>query len=269
MERIPRGKTLAVRDKDRQLVKSGVKLFEVLEFFSARGHQEYIPFHQVTAELRYPKTTIYRLLYSLEKLGYLEKGSREGEYRLGQRYFDLIEGRMSDRRLKLSARKSMEELSARVHETVNLGVLENDEVLILDVVDGSNPIRWQSSPGERCLLHSTALGKAIAAFLPELLLKGVLERKGMIPLTPHTITEREDLYRELRSIRQDFVAVDDEETAVGALCFATPVFDSKSAVKGALSVSGPKIRLLKQSAKVKAEVREAAMKISRNLGYRN
>jgi len=254
-----------LRKNDREFIKSSAKLFEVLELYAARRRE--LSLNQVLAELAYPKTSAHRLIYSLEKLGYLEKGGRHGAYRLGQRFFSLSDGSTSHRRLRVMARPIMEELASKVGETINLGILDSDEVVLLEVVNSPSRIRWVSEAGERSHIHTTALGKAIAAFLPEAELERALNRKGLVRLTSHTLTKRAPLVRQLRSARRQLVAYDHEETALGAQCLASPVFDSASRVIGALSISGPKDRMIKHVAKHKRHVREAALTLSRALGH--
>lgn len=252
---------------DRQFIKSSLKLFEVFELYASLGREEEVSLNQVLSELDYPKTTVHRLIYSLEMLGYLERSDETGAYRLGPRFFQLVEGKSSCHRLKMVARPVMEGLARQVQETINLGILDGDEILLLDVVDGASAFRWVSHPGERSLVHSTALGKAIAAFLPGAEVDRLLKMRGLARLTSKTITKRGSFLRELRCIHRDFIAYDDEETVAGAQCIAAPIFGRNTAVVGALSVSGPKIRMMNHMSKSKFKVREAALKISRLLGY--
>jgi DNA-binding IclR family transcriptional regulator len=252
---------------DRQFIKSSAKLFEMLELYASHGRLHELSLNQVVGELGLPKTTAHRLIYSLEKLGYLERGENAGAFRLGPRFFQLVEGRTSHYRLQMAARPIMKDLSMQIKETINLGILDRDETLLLDVIDGPNAFRWVSKAGERAAFHATALGKAIAAFLPTDKLECMLTNKTLVRLTPHTQVERRLLMRQLRSIQRDFIALDDEESVLGIQCVASPIFDSSMEVIAAVSVTAPKIRLLPQITMAKANVRAAAERISKSLGY--
>lgn len=254
-------------ETDRQFIKSSEKMFEVLEFFASHGREQELSLTRVVEELGYAKTTAHRLMYSLQKLGYLEEGVSAGTSHLGPRFFHLVEQRISHYRLKMVARPIMRDLSTKVQETVNLGILDHDEILLLDVVDGPNALRWVSEPGERSLLHATALGKAIAAFLPTEELDSALKHKGLSSITRHTQTKRSELMCQLASIRQDFLALDDEESVEGVQCVASPVFDASMRVVAAISVSAPKTRFSTQIAKARASVLHAARTLSKSLGY--
>jgi DNA-binding IclR family transcriptional regulator len=255
---------------DRAFIKSSAKLFDVLEYYGNRDKEPGISLSQVASSLRYPKTTVHRLIYSLKKLGYLEQGKTSDTYRLGPRFFALVDGKVSYQRLKALARPIMEELAKEIRETVNLGALDRDAIVLIDVVDGPNAFRWVSAPGQREQIHATALGKAMAAFLPASEVEQLLKHKeGMARLTPRTITEPEPFLRELSSVRRDFVAFDDEEAATGVQCVASPIFDRTLTPVAALSISGPKIRMASQISKARAAVRDAALRISQLMGYQN
>jgi IclR family transcriptional regulator, KDG regulon repressor len=256
-----------VLENDRQFIKSSAKLFEVLEFYANRDKEQGITLSQLVGILGYPKTTVYRLIYSLEKLNYLERGKASDSYRLGPRFFELVDGKVSFQRLKALARPVMEALAKIVQETVNLGVLDRDEIVLIEVVDGPSALRWVSEPGKREQIHATAMGKVITAFLPAAEVDRLLKRNSLVRLTPRTITKRETFLRELRSVRRDFVALDDQETMAGVQCIASPVFDRTMSVVAALSISGPQIRMAKRMSAARAEVRKAALRISRLLGY--
>jgi DNA-binding IclR family transcriptional regulator len=252
---------------EREFIRSSAKLFEALELFATKGRDQIVSLKRVVEELGYPKTTVHRLVYSLHKLGYLQRGGLGGSYRLGPRFFQLVDGKLHYHRLQTVSRPVMESLAKKVQETVNLGVLERDEILLLDVVDSPNAFRWVSHPGERSLIHNTALGKAVAAFLSVDELDDVLNRKGFTRATPHTLPSRRALSRQLESVRRDLIAFDDEETVEGIQCVASPIFDKSSEVVGALSISAPKIRMAMHTENAKTSVREAARKISVLLGY--
>jgi IclR family transcriptional regulator, KDG regulon repressor len=256
-----------VVERDREFIKASAKLFEVLEFYAAHDKQDPISLSQLSSHLGHPKTTLHRLIYSLEKLGYLEKEKAGDAYSLGLRFFALVDRKVSYQRLKTVARPVMEDLASSIQETVNLGVLDQDETVLIEVVEGPNPFRWVSKPGERQMFEATALGKAITAFLPSAEVEQFLRRKDTTRLTPHTITDPRHFLNDLASVRKSLVAIDDEETVSGIQCVASPIFDRTSTVVAALSISGPKIRMAQQLNSAKSAAHEAAQKISHLMGY--
>jgi DNA-binding IclR family transcriptional regulator len=163
----------------------------------------------------------------------------------------------------------MVDLMVRFSETVNLGVLDEDQVSYIDVIESPSSLRIAATAGDRNPLHSTSLGKALLAFLPEDEVAGILENHPLIKMTPKTITQRKHLIEHLASVREQGVAFDLEENVEGVICVAAPIFDQRGRVVAAVSVSGPSIRMESKLTALREAVQSAGMKISRMLGPRS
>jgi IclR family acetate operon transcriptional repressor len=127
-------------------------------------------------------------------------------------------------------------------ETVNLGIQVGGRVLYQDLIESPQRLRTTSRVGSSDPLHSTALGKAILAFLPtseasRLLISTVWERR-----TPMTRVGVEALLEDLEVTRRRGYAVDDEENELGSRCVAAGVLDPEGTPVAALSVSAPTVR---------------------------
>jgi IclR family acetate operon transcriptional repressor len=119
--------------------------------------------------------------------------------------------------------------------------------------------------GDRDPIHSTALGKAIAAFLTEAEVASILEQTGMPAATTHTITTVPAYLKELAKVRRLGYAVDDAENELDGRCVAVPIHGTL--LPAALSVSAPAVRLpIHDIERVASRLREAATEIAR---YRN
>jgi IclR family acetate operon transcriptional repressor len=163
----------------------------------------------------------------------------------------------------------MQQLLAEFLETVNLGVLRDGQVFYVEMLESPHTFRMAARIGMRASIHSTALGKAIAAFLPKDEVAGLTKVHGLPALTSRTITTSTLWKRELARIRSKGYSEDDEETEAGASCLGAPIFRGPGGeVVGALSISGPssRVRAMKNRA-VRALVR-ACEATSRALGYR-
>lgn len=204
----------------------------------------------------------FRILKTLEDRGYVSRDAVTGHYRLGARLAYLGERATGARDLREVARPVLEELHRRFGETVNLGVLADEHVVYLDIIESVHGLRMAARVGTRDLPHSTSLGKAILAHLPDAELERYLQR----PLerrTPNTITDPGALRAELERVRSAGVAEDHEENEEGALCFGAPVFGHDGRVVAAISVSGPAIRLSGTRAEeVKVAIRDAAERLT-------
>jgi DNA-binding IclR family transcriptional regulator len=146
--------------------------------------------------------------------------------------------------------------------------LDQATVLYVEVLESPHEFRLSSRVGTRRQLHATALGKALAAFLPEEQIESILGAITFQPLTPNTIMNLVQLRQELQKIRKQGYAVDDEETTLGARCVSAPILGEGQQALAAISVSGPTTRIApSQVAAIAQAVIEAAAAISAAMGF--
>ena len=251
---------------DKNYIEVTGKIFAVLEYFVQRGsRQKGVAFSEVASAVPLARTTVHRILYSLEKLGYIEKDEIKGHYQLAAKFHDLTGSAVQFRRLQSLAKSVMQNLLLRFGETINLGVLEDGQVTYLDVLQSSSSLRIAAVPGERNPVHCTALGKAIVAFLPENELQAVLEQYPLVKKTSRTITQKRHLLVHLASVRERAVALDLEENLMGVICAAAPIFDKTGRVIAGISLSGPASRMEPRLPEIQEEVRSSAKTLSRML----
>src|SRR5438309_4779401 len=151
---------------DKNYIGVGPKFFSVLEFLVKEGAaQQAISVQNMAMELPFARTTLHRILYTLEKLRYVEKAEGRASYRLGPRFFELTEPAVHFRQLLSVGKSVMVDLMIRFSETVNLGVLDGGQVAYIDVIQSPSSLRIAANPGDRNPVHSTSLGKALLAFL--------------------------------------------------------------------------------------------------------
>jgi DNA-binding IclR family transcriptional regulator len=215
------------------------KTFSVLEVMTELDSQQTLGTLAEATTL--PKSTLHRILRSLTELGYVDQDCRSGAYGLTLRLARLGQSSYHES-LKEMALPLMQRLHRRYNETVNLGVLQGRYVYYLHTIETNQPLRWIVSPGSRDVFHCTALGKAIAAFLPEQQRETLLLRAHLATRTEKTVTSKRRLRAALERIRVEGVAGDDEENDIGVACFGFPLLAAGYPV-GAISLSLPKVRL--------------------------
>ena len=254
--------------KQKQLDKNNIavmaKIFDVLNYLIDNGgKQEPVPFSAMVKALPFSRTTVHRILYSLEKLGFVEKAEIAAHYRLAAKFFEFTAPAVHFKHLQSICRSIMNDLLARHVENVNLGVLQNGQIIHLDVIQSPNALRVAAFPGERNPPHCTALGKAILAFLPESESNTLLDGYPLVKKTPKTITQKGHLREHLALVREHGVAIDLEENLSGVTCVAAPIFDHGGRVIAALSISGPTSRMNAKLSAVKNDLRAAALSATR------
>lgn len=184
-----------------------------------------------------PKSTTLRYLGTLIDRRYVERDAVTGEYRLG---LGAPSQAQFYARLARVARPSMERLRDSIRETVTYGVLDRDGVVFLDVVESPQLIRLNAHLGDRSPLHSSAIGKAIAATLPDDQVARIVEHVGLVRRTERTITSVDDLLADLHEVRRRGYAISNGENDLDACAVAASLPTPR--LHAALGVTAPAMR---------------------------
>jgi IclR family acetate operon transcriptional repressor len=196
------------------------------------------------------KPTVYRLLNTLQSRDWVARDAEGTRYQLGSAAMSLGSAAGSEAGLVSLVRPFMTGLAASYGETINLAIMTGGQILYLDVLQSGHRLRTEIPVGSRDHLHSTALGKAILAALPDREARAILSTVELVPATPSTITAIPALLRQFTAIRQAGYAVDHEENEIGSVCVASVIRGLDGRPVGALSISGPKWRVDDQQVKV-------------------
>jgi len=251
-------------DKKYFYISSLAKGLKVLELLADEQEQTV---SDVAKALGFNRASSHRFLATLMDLGYVEK-STDNRYRLAFKIMEMGLTMANRIEMRQVVRPYMQKLATIFNETVNLGYFDGKDILHVDKIDSREILRIDSPLGSRAPAYCTALGKALLAFLPpeeiDTFLSGVkLKRQG-----PNTIISRNKLLDELKMIRKQHVAVDDEELSAGLRCVASPIFDHSGRANYAISISGPLVRhTFERIGQIKISVREVCEEISQKLGY--
>jgi DNA-binding IclR family transcriptional regulator len=222
---------------------------------------------ELAKKLGLSKGSVYRLLVTLTRRGYVEKDADSDRYQLTYRLFALGSRAASRLGLREVAQPIMERLGTRTGETVNLGVLDGFRTVSVHLVESAHPLNVHLRIGG-VSAHATATGKILLAALPAEELARRLAGRRLTSLTDRTIKSRSALQAELRRVREQGYAIDDEECSLGLRCVGAPIRDDRGAAVAALSVVGPCHRLPPSAlSPTIAIVREAAQEISHRLGF--
>ncbi len=209
----------------------------------AAGGEEGVSLSDISRATALNKTTAFNLIASLVTLRFLEQDAQSRRYRLGLRNLEL--GRIVQDRLHIShlARPILTGLCRKTNETVNLGLPDLLDLLVVDSFQGSRILHATAYAGWRSLYHSTALGKAFMAKWDAPMRQTVYDSCGLPQQTPNTITDVDALEAQLTRFREQGYAVDLEENAIGVNGIASSIVDGMGDVAAAISVAGPSSRL--------------------------
>ncbi len=229
-------------DNKGQLVQIQVlhKTLDILE--ALKNQTEGLSLAAAARQVKMPKATVYRILNTLEARGYLDRQS-EGSYRISNKLFALQSPKSLEETLRSAAQPVMERLAIECRETVNLGVLDAGEVVVIATVESPQAIRMSSKVGNRRLMHTTALGKVLLAGIDDSEIRRLARLKGLPALTPKSIGTIAALLAEVHSVRKRGYALDNQENELDGRCLAAPIRGADGQVVAALSVSGPVFRM--------------------------
>ena len=240
---------------------------DILECLADNGPE--LGVSEITASLGLHKSTVHRLLSTLENRAYVSQRSGDRRYRLGPKLFELGLKVSDTHHLVEHAGPHLERLVVATGETAHLGVLRDGQVLSICAVESPKTLRTPSTVGARSPAHSSSLGKSLLAHLAEEELARIVQGRGLPRQTERTIQDPEELRRELAKVRRRGYAVDNEEREDGLKCIGAPVRDGSGEVMAAVSLAGPANRLGPAAMPVLVQcVKEAAAALSADLGHR-
>lgn len=257
---------MEVHSKDRYLINSVLRASGILRCFL--GGKTHYKISELAHQLKLDRSTTYRLLLSLERCDLVEKDKKTGEYSLGLGVFELGNAYLKQMDFIQVSKPIMAELASKVQETVHLAVLSDTEIVYVDKVDSPRALGVMSKIGQRGPLYCTALGKTLLAFQPQEEQTRILSKIKLIPYTPRTITSKQRLLEELKSVRKQGYALDCREIEEDVECIGAPILDHQANAIAAISISGPQRKIKTPLEKdFISEVVKAAASISTRLGY--
>lgn len=241
------------------------RAIQILKLFSEDRKE--MKLTEIANELDLNKSTVYGILSTLKYHGLIDQDEKTQKYRLGlylMRLGNLVANSIDVINI---AHPIIEEVSHRLNETVHLSKLDRLEIVYLDKVESNQSIRISTAIGTRKPAYCTGMGKVLLAFSDLNEVEKSLPDK-LQAFTPNTVIDKKVLLEELRDIKKIGYAIDREESEIGLMCIAAPIFDYNGEVKYALSVSGPTPRITgERLEKIINIAKDAARKISYKLGY--
>ena len=245
-------------------IRSVGKAIQVLRLLGDAGE---LGVTELSRRLHVHKSTVSRLLGTLERHGVVSRNPETDKFGLGPALISLAGAALQRIDLRASAREHIARLALATRETVNLAILDGDQVVNIEKVPSAHYIRDIGWIGRRSPLHCTATGKALIAHLSRAELRRLLGAR-LKRFTPHTICDWATLEAELAEVRRLGFALGHEELEPGLVAIAAPIYAIGGQTAGVLSVSGPSFRMTATATEAYApHVVAAAAAISRSLGH--
>jgi DNA-binding IclR family transcriptional regulator len=249
------------------LINSVLRATQILESFSL-DDPTYTN-SQLSKKLGLNKSSVTRLLYSLEEAGFLRRDLKTGEYSLTHRLFRIGSVYINQIGFRTEAKPLLSELASSFKETAHLAVLNDFEVFYIDKVESFQSIRMMSRVGSKSPAYCTGVGKALLAHLPAKELEHFFHSVKFKRYTPNTITDPEELKLHLKRIREQGYSIDDSEHEADIKCVGAPLRDADGNVIAGISMSVPGFRMTRERMENELipAVKRTATRISNRLGY--
>ncbi len=244
--------------------KTVVRSMDILDLFidhPALSFQEMIDLSGI------PKSSVYRMIRSLEEIGFLEKGD-DLKYRLGTvflKFGHLVSTRIDIRQIAVPI---MEKLHKEVKEAINLAIREGDEAVYIEKIDKFQSVRLYTAIGKRSPLYAGACPRAILSFLTDEELSDYFRRVERHPIAMKTIVQENQLRTSIQEARLHGFTVSHSELENYTAAVGAPIFDYRGQVIGGLSIAGIEAHFEGEIVeKYSEKVKEAALKISKEIGF--
>lgn len=257
-------------EKDRNLLQSLMKGIQVVEILDEKGP---MGISDISKALKIGKSTAQRLIYTLKHLGWVEEEEKRRKYILGYKLFSIGQNvirRSNDRDL---IHREIELLAKSTGENINVGILHQDQVILIDQVESDFPIKVDARKiGTPATAYNSGLGKVFLANKPEEWLKDIFKGYAFHKTAQNTISNLSDLMPELKKVREQGYACDNEEYVDGMICYAVPINNHRGEIPYAISFSYLKYRYTDKPEEVKKMLDaliQAGKRISRSLGYQD
>jgi IclR family transcriptional regulator, KDG regulon repressor len=226
-----------------ETIRAVDRALDILLCFSRQTPQ--LSMTQIAEQVGMNKSTVHRLLGTLERKRFVQRDLNTNQYRLGIRLMQMAYLTMEQSDLRHVAGPIMQQLCEQFQETITLAIMDEADVVFLDVVESTQRVKLAASIGQRMPAFATAAGKIIMAFSNPDSVRMLLE-KGMRSYTPTTVHSQETFLRELVQVHEDEFAISDQEYEAGINAVAALIKDGDGKPVGAVSVAGPAFRLTKE-----------------------
>jgi IclR family acetate operon transcriptional repressor len=239
-----------------------MRLFALLEVVAARDQRYSL--QDLVEQTGLPKPTLHRMLQQLEAAGLLQREGDGRRYGCGTRLRRLAENLLLNDSHHGARHAVLRHLVEEVGESCNLTALSGGEVVYLDRVETAAPLRFYLHPGSRVPVHCSASGKVFMAQMSPAQRRRLLAHAPLQAYTPRTITDLDALEQEIKRVRKDGFALDDEEFLPGLVCVAVQVPAAAGPSNLCVALQAPTMRLSLDKAKqLLPALQRAAQALSR------
>lgn len=260
----PGSETPATQPDNILYINSIIRAVELLSIFNENERE--LGITEISKKMNLHKSSVYRIVKTLESVGWLDQNTSNSKYRLGMCILDVSSVILNNYDYRDVINSEMHKLMQETGETVILSVYTNIGGVCVDIVEANSYIIYTSKLGQKTPVYSGATGKILLAYQSDAEIQSVIEM-GLKPYTPYTITDPDDLREELNKIRVNGYAISMEETDPGVGAVGVPVFSNRGNMVYSLSIVAPVDRMRKKGVRYLIEkAQSTSQEITRHIG---
>lgn len=249
------------------MVQSLDRGLRILEILSDNGEMSITELAEI---LKVDKSTVSRLMETLRYHDFVQVSRSTKKYKLGFRVLNLSNSLEKSLNIRDIARPIIKSVAEELEQSIHLCAFNNTMAYVIDQVERGGPHSISATVGMIEPMHASSVGKCIMAYRREELQLQMMENIEFIKYTNNTIQTPEALLEELKIIKQQGYAVDNEEVSEGVRCVAVPIFNFGNMVRYSIGISGSVTMMTEEKVKKFVErLSRAAKKISRELGHQS
>jgi DNA-binding IclR family transcriptional regulator len=246
-------------------IRAVERALDVLQCFSRETPE--LSMTSISEQIGIHKSTVHRLLATLERRRYVQRDPTTGMYKLGIRLLQMAYLTLEHIDLRRLSTPYLRYLSERQQETVHLTILDGADVVFVNIIESQQRVKLAAALGQRLPAFATASGKAILAYLPEDEVRFVLSR-GMPRFTEFTPGSPEAYFENLYTVREEGFAISVQELENDINAVAAPIFDMNDQPVASIAIAGPAYRLTPENmVELGPLVKATAGDISQELRY--
>ena len=218
----------------RNFISSLARGLAVLEAFTKE--KKILNLTEISNQTGINKTAVQRLTFTLQQLGYIERDENKA-FRLGPGSFSIGLAAFRNYEIREFAYPYLKNLSEKIGQTVNLSILDRNEIVVIERFEVRKIIDYHLQVGSRLPAHCTSAGKAILAFIPKEKKDKFVDNMAFESFTEHTITKKARFIKELELVKKRGYALSNQELALGSRTIGAPIKSINGSAIAAVSIS--------------------------------
>lgn len=226
--------------KQKKIIGSVVKAFHIIDYIAESEREQGAT--EISEALGYGVSSTYHLLNTLKECNLITQNVNTKKYQLSLKMWQLGMKAYRENHISITLKPFLIDLKNKTGETSNLTVLDRDKIVYIAQEESDKLIKMFTQIGASAPLHCTAAGKIFLAYKSPEKRQEILKNYNLIKFTENTITDKDQLLKELENVRKIGYAFDIEERDEDVSCVAAPIFGLQNEVIASLSISGPNTR---------------------------